>query len=381
MCKKIRLCKVISFILLSFLLMACAQQETIEVPDFPSSTVESSTSAENGSRPDIQQNGSLDISNKDILDASAGTIITQIVVSADGRSISIDAEVDVDGISRVSCYRYIPHLYTEEFRKTWFKHQFFSETWDVNEAAVYNEEKATWEIVTPIGRRWVYQVSDSKIPSEQVMNLERIDIELDYAEENDIYPAQIFDEISFEELALYESVGHYPMEIAYEWQHIMEDVERTDIYSCSYIHIYGKDSEKPYVKAFYRRVLDGMPITVWHNLSIVSRASLVRVWGSFYSVEEIGLAKPILSVQEAATVLQEQTDSIQIQEEIPLSVTKITLEYLSVMSSDGEPEIVPVWRFWLGDDEMERSMLSERIFAVNAVNGELIWEKRGAFAG
>lgn len=169
------------------------------------------------------------------------------------------------------------------------------------------------------------------------------------------------------------------MEIACEWQWIMEDVERADVYSCSYVHICGKNSEQPYVKALYRQVLDGMPVTVWHNLSTIFRVTLIRVWGSFFSVEEIGLEEPILSVQEAATMLQEQNASIQIQEEIPLSVTKITLEYLSVISSDGETEIVPVWRFWLGDDEMERSMLSERIFAVNAVSGELIWEKRGAF--
>ncbi len=380
MCKKLQSYKVIPVILLLVLLTACAQQQTNEEQDISLSTVESSMDAEKDEcRLDLQQNGSVDIANKDILDVSAGTIITQTVESTDGRNISIDAEVDVDGISRVSCYRYIPHLYTEEFRKTWFKHQFFSETWDVNETAVYNEEKATWEIVTPIGRRWIYQVSDSKIPDEQVMNLERVDIKLDYEEENDIYPVRISNEISFEDLALYERVGIFPMEIACEWQWIMEDVERADVYSCSYVHICGKNSEQPYVKALYRQVLDGMPVTVWHNLSTIFRVTLIRVWGSFFSVEEIGLEEPILSVQEAATMLQEQNASIQIQEEIPLSVTKITLEYLSVISSDGETEIVPVWRFWLGDDEMERSMLSERIFAVNAVSGELIWEKRGAF--
>ena len=41
--------------------------------------------------------------------------------------------------------------------------------------------------------------------------------------------------------------------------------------------------------------------------------------------------------------------------------------------------IVPVWRFWAGEDEKERSLRSEEVIAVNALNGELIWEKRESF--
>lgn len=163
----------------------------------------------------------------------------------------------------------------------------------------------------------------------------------------------------------------------------MEDMERTDVYACSYVHIYGKDSEQPYMKAFYRRVMDGMPVTVWHNLStMTSKGSVfsIRIWGSLFSAEEMGLTESILSVEEAVTALQEQAVSLRIQEETSLSVTKITLEYLAVLSPEREPEIVPVWRFYLGEDEAERSLLCERVLAVDAVNGELIWEKRGAFA-
>ena len=51
-----------------------------------------------------------------------------------------------------------------------------------------------------------------------------------------------------------------------------------------------------------------------------------------------------------------------------------------MISSEGVSEIVPIWRFWPGNDEMERSMMCEQIFAVNAVSGELIWENREVFA-
>lgn len=94
-------------------------------------------------------------------------------------------------------------------------------------------------------------------------------------------------------------------------------------------------------------------------------------------MEEIGLDKPILSVEEALIAMERQIDSIQIQEEMPISISKISLEYLAVMSSEGEPYIVPVWRFLLGNDEMERKLMDEEILAVNAVSGELIWEERG----
>lgn len=107
----------------------------------------------------------------------------------------------------------------------------------------------------------------------------------------------------------------------------MKDAE----YLCDYVHVGGEDSETPYIKAVFRQTVDGMPVTAWHEFCTVTLAEIpfpARMWGSFYSVEEI----------------------------------------------------VPVWRFWPGNDETERSMMCEQILAVNAVNGELIWESRETFA-
>ena len=127
-------------------------------------------------------------------------------------------------------------------------------------------------------------------------------------------------------------------------------------------------------------MLDGMPVTVWHDFSTVTGNDSpfpVKIRGSLFSEEEIGLEKPILSVSEAVNVLQKQMDRIPIQEE-PLSVKKICLEYLSVISSEGELLIVPVWRFYAGEDEAAQSLKSEELIAVNAISGELIWERREA---
>ena len=70
------------------------------------------------------------------------------------------------------------------------------------------------------------------------------------------------------------------------------------------------------------------------------------------SEEEIRLDEPILSVDEAIAVFQGQIDSVSVQEE-QLLFAKIGLEYLSVISSEGELLIVLVWRFWVGHDSSD----------------------------
>ncbi|MCM1186242.1 MAG: hypothetical protein NC251_08850 [Lachnoclostridium sp.] len=346
--KKATLHKIIPFILVLLLLTSCGQKTPDGGQDFSSNAAGSGSAGSSGS--------GINDANREILDACAGRFVRQTIEIADGKNITIEGKVNVGGISRVTRYKYIPHQYTEEFRQTWFKHLLYSETWDANKAAVYHEEKGEWEVVTPIGRRWVYRVWDDESFAEQIMNFERTDIGLDYTQEG-VSPAEISSG-EWKQL-IRDATGDVPESVEYAWHGVMEDMERDDIYSCSYIDICGKDSERPYTKSSYRRILDGMPVTVWHNLSLIKidMGNPVRVWGSLFSAEELGLEKPILSFDEAITAL----------------------EYLSVLSADGEPEIVPVWRFYLGKDDLERSLLCEEILAVNAINGELIWEERESF--
>lgn len=323
------------------------------------------------------------VSSMDVLAACAGTTITQTIENADGKSISINAEVNVDGISRVSCYRYVPQPITDEFREILLVKLHPAETWDVNDAAVYDAEKDVWEFVTPRGESWIYQVRDSQIPGEQIFNHERVDVSLDYSEDNLVRSVIIQEDDMMGDKFLMEITMLFPTDIEEIGQKVIDSVTEADTYSCSYIHIYGNNDRQPFVIAVFKQIIDGMPVTVWHNFSTVAmddkRYWPGRVWGSFFLVEEVGLDKPILSAQEAVTAMQEQIDSVRIQGDTPTSVTKISLEYLAVFSSNGEPYIVPVWRFLLGDDEKERSLMGEKILAVNAVTGELIWEERKSF--
>ena len=383
--KKLRFYKIMPFMLSPFLLTACAQQEIIEDQDFSSSIAESDMDVEKvESGSDTQQDVSVDISNKDILAAIAGTSVTQTIESSTGRVISIDAQVDVDGIGRVSCYRYIPQQFTEESRKALLKKMFPAESWDVNNAAVYDTEEAAWKFVTPRGESWIYQVDVSEIPDEQIMNLERVDEKIDYLKESKVSSVRVSDEFSLEEYKLLMEISSacVPMDIEQIGQKMIETAMGIETYSCNYMHICESEGNK-YVKAVFKQVIDGMPVTVWHNFGTVTTRTSggfpEKEWGSLFSTEEIGLEKPILTLAEAVAAMQEQIDSLQMQE-TQICVTKISLEYLAVISSEGVPEIVPVWRFWLGNDELERSMKCEQIFAVDAVGGELIWENREVFA-
>ncbi len=383
---------IILFPIFLILLSACAKQESEEVKGFPSSTAGSdfkdTQNVGSGMETEPDNLDPMDEKtvaeeNREVLVACAGITITQTIESAAGRRISIDAQVDVEGVSRVSRYRYIPLEFTDEKRRALLKKMFHAEGWDVNEAAVYNEKENQWEIVTPRGESCVCQVRDSRILDEQIVNVERLGAALDYAAESEVTPIR-FPDTPWEDVRLFVEFTdrkQIPSHVEQIGEMTIASVTEEEVYFCNYIHICGKDGEQPYIKAVFKQTVDGMPVTTWHDIgtaALKKGSTPVKLWGSFYSVEDIGLAEPILTPTEAITAMQGQIDSIQMQK-MQVYVTKISLEYLAVVSSEGTPEIIPIWRFWPGSDELERTRMCEQIFAVNAVNGELIWEKRGAF--
>ncbi|MCM1025630.1 MAG: hypothetical protein NC432_04305 [Roseburia sp.] len=437
MYKKPGLCRTIPLLLLLSLLTACSQRESGEGSDgafsdtteldFDTREAENSLDTpEAGNRSEDPGAGNnfdmrdtarqaADASNQDILAACAGTTVARTIETFAGGGISVEAQVDVEGVSRVSRYRYLPMQFTEDGRKALLKKWFPAENWDVNEAAVYNAEEERWEFTTPRGRSCVYQLIGSENPEEQILNVEVISEQPDYTGESILFPvraASEFTDIVEEFLLTEDATGRSPDEIRQIGLIILQacyhaasggtnDDMDEDVYSCNYMHVCEESGGHRYAKAVFKQMVDGMPVTVWHNFTTVTTKDdlwPVKAWGSLFSTEEIGLDQPILMPEEAAAAMQEQIDSVQTQatqtqatqtqatqiqaaqmQETQMWITKITLEYLSVISSEGTPEIVPVWRFWPGGGEEERSRMCEQILAVNAVSGELIWENRGGF--
>ena len=96
------------------------------------------------------------------------------------------------------------------------------------------------------------------------------------------------------------------------------------------------------------------------------------------------MEEPILSFDEAVEAFAEQVPIFFDEQKLgiagyfdsQIAVSKITLEYLVVKDLDDGPKIVPIWRFQLGSDEASRNLLRDRVLAVDAIQGNLIAERR-----
>lgn len=370
-----------AFLLLATALTGCSRQTGNQEQNF-SHTADADFMADNNTAAVNNTEAPIYTPDNETPVEYTGDAITKVIEGSDGRNISIEAPVYSEGIEEVSCYKYVPKLFTEEQREDLLKKMHPAESWDVLEAAAYQPEKDAWEFVTPLGESWTYQISLSEIPGEEILNHESTTANIFFAV-NQVVPIAVQkDTMDTEDILLLEAVCTVSLQ---ELEQIGLDdigsIDKNSSYACSFIHICEAADGQAYVKVVFKKILDGMPVTAWHDFSTAvgnSSPFPAKIWGSLFSEEEIGLEGPILSAREAVDALQEQVDSIPIQE-APLSITKIRLEYLSVISPEGELLIVPVWRFYAGEDEAARILRSEEVIAINAINGDLIWETREAF--
>lgn len=158
----------------------------------------------------------------------------------------------------------------------------------------------------------------------------------------------------------------------------MDSITNTDDYAVDYVHAYGKNGRRPYYRVVFKRMLDSMSVTAYNDLSLLfDNDGIEKVTGSLFYAKEIGLENAILSPDKATEKLRDQVDFLNFEGENQVAVTQITLEYVVTISPDGKTLITPVWRFWLGKDEDERNFQRQKILAVDAVTGGLIWEERG----
>lgn len=366
------------FLLLPMILTGCSRW-TDKAEQNLSHTTDEEITTDNETAKEENTETTTDITDRKAPAAYTGETITLAIEGSDGRSITIAAQVHADGIGEVSCYQYIPIPLTEEHQADLFQEMHPAENWNVLEAAAYNLETDAWEFVTPLGESWIYQITYSEIPGEEVLNHENTTANI-FSNTRQVVPILVQkDTMDVENVLLGEVVS--PHEIEQLGLYDISSIDKDGSYACSFIHICESEEGQTYAKAVFKKILDGIPVTAWHDFSTATGNNSpfpVKVWGSLFSEKEIGLDNPILSASEAAAAMQEQIDSIPIQKE-PLSITEIRLEYLSVISPEGELLIVPVWRFYAGKDAAERSLRSEEVIAVNAISGGLIWENRAAF--
>ncbi len=304
----------------------------------------------------------------EILTACTDTKIEQTVPVAGGRSLLISADVNVEGITRVSQYEYVLMDITEEGRAELFQSVFP----EISDQAEYDEMNDVWTLnIDPAIRNYfLYQISYSNggatIPGEQIIVFEN--------RYYDLYP--------FEDNRL-GSVSGSGVNASLDeaesvCRKVVEAITDTGDYAVDFIHAYGNNGRRPYLKLVFKRMLDGMPVTAYNDLAfLLDNEGIEKVSGSLFSVKDTGLDGTILSPKEAMEKLQEQAAFLDFEEESSVAVTEITLEYVVVISDDGEILATPVWRFLLGEDEDERNFLRQKILGIDAVTGKLIWEERG----
>ena len=311
---------------------------------------------------------SFDREVSEILVACAGTRIEKNIEVADGTSLHISADVNVGGITRVSQYEYVLTDITEEIRADLFK-SVFPETAD---QAEYDEMNDVWtlDIDASIRNYFLYQISYSNggttIPGEQVIVLENRYYDLYPFEDNRL--GSVLDSRVNASLDEAESIC----------RQIVDSITDAGDYAADSIQAYGKSGRRPYLKLVFKRMLDGMPVTAYNDLVFLfDNDGIEKVTGSLFSVNETGLDQKMLSPEEAVGKLQEQAELLDFEGESHVTVTKIALEYVVVISPDGQILVKPLWRFLPGENEDERNFLRQNILGIDAVTGELIWEERG----
>ncbi len=304
----------------------------------------------------------------EILAACAGTRVEQTIDVAGGTLLLISADVNVEGITGVSQYEYVLTDITEEKRADLFQ-SAFPETAD---QAEYDEMNDVWtlDIDPAIRNYFLYQISYSNggttIPGEQIIMFENRYYDLYPFEDNRL--GSVSDSRVSASLDEAESVC----------RRVVDSITDSGDYALDFIHAYGNNGRRPYLKLVFKRMLDGMPVTAYNDLAFLfDNDGIEKVSGSLFSVKDTGLDGTILSPQEAVGKLQEQAAFLDFEGESSVTVTEITLEYVVVMTPDGKILVTPVWRFRLGEDEDERNFLRQKILGIDAVTGELIWEERG----
>lgn len=306
--------------------------------------------------------------NAEILSASDGLCVKQIIETEEGKKIVIDGEVYCENVEEVNRYEYILKPVTKQLREELFQVYFADRMNEVE----YDKKNNVWTLnnSVAIGDYYLfttfYPGAGPTVSGEEAFQVE-------YRRVN-LYP--------FKDNLL-EDVAMSKMKVTLEdargmCDNIIEEVSDLEELSFDYAHAYGTEGRRPYYKIVYKLFLDNIPVTGYNDLYfLVDDEGIEKICGAVYSVKKTVLEKPILSAGDAIEILDKNHSLVNFEEEKIVFIRKITLEYIVVNSSSGETYITPAWRFCIGDTENRMNVMREKILAVNAFTGDIIQEERG----
>ena len=340
----------------------------------PSETTTEATEAETTTPtiPTPTESDNLELQNNAVIAAADGTHIVQSISMANGWKIDVDAVVDMSGIEKVDAYEYRFVEFTDERRVKLFDH-FFGDLASTAEHDTYgfNDD---WEIrfSDQIGDYFRFHVnydfSGDSIPREKVFILSYHDVNLYPFEDN------LLDSVDDVNIAISLDEAIVACD---RFAGVISDEQK---YTVGYIRPFGNSGRRQYYWIVYKQEIDGMPVTSYQDLKFyVDGNGIQEAGGALYTAGDSIMKNPIISLDEAISILNGNASVLDLTnltlenfytDTIPVS--SITLEYMVVKDMYGEPSIVPVWRFLIGSDSDEQSILGDRYIAVNALNGDLI---------
>ena len=340
----------------------------------PSETTTDATEAEK-TTPTVTnptESDNLELQNNAVIAAADGTHIVQSISVANGWKIDIDAVVDMSGIEKVDAYEYRMVEFTDQRREQLFDYFFgdLASTAEHNTYAFNDHWKIRFsdEIGDYFRFEVEYNLSGDSIPQEKVFSLEYHDVNLYPFEDN------LLDSVDDVNIAI------SPDEAIVACDRFAGVISDEQMYTVGYIRPFGNSGRRQYYWIVYKQELDGMPVTTYQDLKFyVDGNGIQHASGALYTAGDSIMENPIISLDEAISILNGNASVLDLTnlnlenfytDTIPVS--SITLEYMVVKDMYGEPSIVPVWRFLIGSDGDEQSILGDRYIAVNALNGDLI---------
>ena len=340
----------------------------------PSETTTEATEAETTTPtiPTPTESDNLELQNNAVIAAADGTHIVQSISMANGWKIDVDAVVDMSGIEKVDAYEYRFVEFTDERRVKLFDHFFgdLASTAEHNTYAFNDHWKIRFsdEIGDYFRFEVEYNLSGDSIPQEKVFSLEYHDVNLYPFEDNLL---ESVDDVN---------IAISPDEAIVACDRFAGVISDEQKYTVGYIRPFGNSGRRQYYWIVYKQEIDGMPVTSYQDLKFyVDGNGIQHASGALYTAGDSIMENPIISLDEAISVLNGNASVLDLTnltlenfytDTIPVS--SITLEYMVVKDMYGEPSIVPVWRFLIGSDSDEQSILGDRYIAVNALNGDLI---------
>ena len=340
----------------------------------PSETTTEATEAET-TTPTVTtptESDNLELQNNAVIAAADGTHIVQSISMVNGWKIDIDAVVDMSGIEKVDAYEYRLVEFTDERRVQLFDHFFgdLASTAEHNTYAFNDHWKIRFsdEIGDYFRFEVEYNLSGDSIPQEKVFSLEYHDVNLYPFEDN------LLDSVDDVNIAISLDEAIVACD---RFAGVISDEQK---YTVGYIRPFGNSGRRQYYWIVYKQELDGMPVTTYQDLKFyVDGNGIQHAGGALYTAGDSIMKNPIISLDEAISILNGNASVLDLTDLTlgnfytdTVPVTGITLEYMVIKDMYGEPSIVPVWRFLIGSDSDEQSILGDRYIAVNALNGDLI---------